>query len=198
MRIAVIGTGKMGRGFAAALAPTHEVVIGSRDPDKAAATASRTGAAGGASYPDAAANADVVILTVPWHAMDETLDQLGDLQGTVVVDVSYPYNKQQREALKGLSTAELIQRRLPSAQVLKGWNHIHARHLTDPAVAGVAASVLITGDDAEAKEVVFALARDMGFHPVDAGRLRATRELEKLTSIMLFMRLGPFRVLSQP
>jgi 8-hydroxy-5-deazaflavin:NADPH oxidoreductase len=187
----------MGRGFAQALAPTHEVVIGSRDPDKAVATASKTGAARGATYPDAAANADVVILTVPWQAMDETLSRLGELPGTVVIDVSYPYNKREREALKGSSTAEVIQQRLPGARVFKGWNHIHARHLTEPAVDGIAASVLIAGDDPEAKEMVFAIARDMGFHPVDAGPLRATRDLEKLVGVMLFLRLGPFRVLSQ-
>jgi 8-hydroxy-5-deazaflavin:NADPH oxidoreductase len=198
VRIAIIGTGKMGRGFAQALAPTHEVVVGSRDPDRAAATASRTGAAGGATYADAAANADVVIFTVPWTAMDQTLRQLGDLPGTVVIDVSYPYSKREREALRGRSTAEAIQQQLPSARVFKGWNHVHARHLTDPEVDGVAASVLIAGDDPEAKDIVFAMARDMGFHPVDAGPLRATRDLEKLVGVMLFVRLGPFRVLSRP
>jgi 8-hydroxy-5-deazaflavin:NADPH oxidoreductase len=196
VRIAVIGTGKMGRGFAQALAPTHDVVVGSRDPDRAAATASKTGAAGSATYADAAANADVVILTVPWQAMDETLGQLGDLPGTVVIDVSYPYSKREREALKGRSTAEVIQEQVPSARVFKGWNHVHARHLTDPEVDGIAASVLIAGDDPEAKDIVFAIARDMGFHPVDAGPLRATRDLEKLVGVMLFVRLGPFRVLT--
>ena len=48
--------------------------------------------------------------------------------------------------------------------MFKGWNHVHARHLTDPAVGGIAASVLIAGDDPEAKDMVFAMARDMGFH----------------------------------
>lgn len=197
MRIAVIGTGKMGRGFAQALAPKHEVVVGSRDPDRAAATASKTGAAGGATYAAAAANADLVILTVPWKAMDEALDQLGDLTDTVVIDVSYPY-KREREALRGSSTAEVIQRRLPRAKVFKGWNHIYAKHLTEPEVGGIAASVLIAGDDPEGKDLVFATARDMGFHPVDAGPLKATRDLENLVGVMLFLRLGPFRVLSQP
>lgn len=198
VRIAVIGTGKMGRGFAEALAPTHSVVVGSRDQVRAAATAATTGAAAGATYSKAAAKADVVVLTVPWQAMDETLRQLGDLRGTIVIDVSYPYNKREREALKGRSTAEVIQERLPSARVFKGWNHVHARHLTDPAVDGIAASVLIAGDDPDGKNIVFRLARDMGFHPVDAGPLRATRDLEKLVGVMLFVKLGPFRVLSQP
>jgi hypothetical protein len=196
VRIAIIGTGKMGRGFATALAGRHEVVVGSRDPARARATASKAGAAGSSTYADAAVGADVVILTVPWKAMDETLLRLGELRGTVVVDVSFPYSKREREALKG-STAEEIQRRLPEARVVKAWNHVHARHLTDPEVDGIAASVLIAGDDQAAKEAVFALARDMGFHPVDAGPLKATRDLEKLVATMLFVRLGPIRVLSR-
>lgn len=109
MKIAIIGTGKMGRGFAQALARRHQVVIGSRDPFRAAATAAKTGAAGGGTYAVAAANADVVILTVPWQAMEDTLGQLGDLAGAVVVDVSFPYTKREREALHGTSTAEMIQ-----------------------------------------------------------------------------------------
>jgi NADPH-dependent F420 reductase len=197
MRVAIIGTGKMGRGFATALAPTHEVILGSRDPHRAARLSTKVGAVGAMSYAEAAAGADVVILTVPWHAMMATLEALGDLDGTVVVDVSYPY-KREREGLGSRSTAEAVQARRPQARVIKGWNHVHARHLTEPAVGGIAASVLIAGDDADGKAIVFELARDMGFHPVDVGPLRATRDLEKLVDVMLFVRLGPVRVLSPP
>jgi 8-hydroxy-5-deazaflavin:NADPH oxidoreductase len=196
VKVAIIGTGKMGRGFAIALAPKHEVTVGSRDPDRARQVASATGATRGATYAEAAADAEVVVLTVPWEAMDDTLRQLGELSETVVVDVSYPYRKSEREALKGTSTAEEIQKRLPRARVFKGWNHVHARHVTAPEVDGIAASVLIAGDDPQAKQTVFALAADMGFHPVDVGPLKATRELERLVGVMLFVRLGPLRVLS--
>jgi 8-hydroxy-5-deazaflavin:NADPH oxidoreductase len=198
VKVAVIGTGRMGRGFAAALAPRHEVTVGSRDPDRARKAASATGTARGASYAEAAADAEVVILAVPWGAIDDTLRQLGELHGTVVVDVSFPSRKQEREALKGSSTAEQVQRRLPRARVVKGWNHVHAQHLTAPEVDGIAASVLIAGDDPEAKQTVSALATDMGFHPVDVGPLKATRQLERLVGMMLFVRLGPLRVLSPP
>jgi 8-hydroxy-5-deazaflavin:NADPH oxidoreductase len=197
MKIAIIGTGRMGRGFATALARQHEVIVGSRDPERARATSSKTGAARGATYPEAVADADVVILTVPWEAMDDVLPQLGDVNGKILVDVSYPYRKRERQALEGSSTAEEIQKRLPDARVLKGWNHVHARHLTSPEVDGIAASVLVAGDDPEAKDVVFELARDMGFHPVDVGPLKATRELERLVGLMLFVKLGPLRVLSR-
>jgi 8-hydroxy-5-deazaflavin:NADPH oxidoreductase len=198
VKVAVIGTGRMGRGFATALAPKHEVTVGSRDPDRARKAASATGAARGAGYAEAAADAEVVILTVPWGAIDDTLRQLGELHGTVVVDVSFPSRKQEREALKGSSTAEQVQKRLPGARVVKGWNHVHAQHLTAPEVEGIAASVLLAGDDPAAKQTVFALAADMGFHPVDVGPLKATRELERLVGMMLFVRLGPLRVLSPP
>jgi NADPH-dependent F420 reductase len=197
MKVTIIGTGRMGRGFATALAPKHEVTVGSRDPTRARKIAAATGAARGATYAEAAADAEVVILTVPWEAIEDTLSRLGELNGTVVVDVSFPYRKQEREALKGTSTAEQIQKRLPRARVCKGWNHVFAQYLTAPEVDGIAASVLIAGDDPAAKHLVFALARDMGFHPVDVGPLKATRELERLVSTMLFMRLGPFRVLSR-
>ena len=197
MKVAIIGTGRMGRGFATALAPKHQVTVGSRDPDRAGQVASATGATRGATYAEAAADAEVVILTVPWEAMDDTLRQLGELNQTVVVDVSFPYRKAEREALlKGSSTAEEIQKRLPRARVVKGWNHVHAQHLTAPEVDGIAASVLIAGDDPDAKQTVFALAADMGFRPVDVGPLKATRELERLVGMMLFVRLGPLRVLS--
>jgi 8-hydroxy-5-deazaflavin:NADPH oxidoreductase len=198
VKVAVIGTGRMGRGFATALAPRHEVTVGSRDPDRARKAASAAGAARGASYAEAAADAEVVILTVPWGAIDDTLRQLGELHGMVVVDVSFPSRKSEREALKGSSTAEQVQQRLPGARVVKGWNHVHAQHLTAPEVDGIAASVLIAGDDPEAKQTVFVLAADMGFHPVDVGPLKATRELERLVGMMLFVRLGPLRVLSPP
>ena len=197
MKVAIIGTGKMGDGFAKALASKHEVIVGSREPSRAIARASEVGAAGGATYADAAADADVVILAVPWEAMEDALAQLGDLHGTVVIDVSYPYDKREREALKGSSTAEEIQKRLPNARVFKGWNHVHARDLTAPEVDGIAASVLIAGDDPAAKDTVFGLARDMGFHLVDVGPLKATRELERLVGVMLFVKLGPLRVLSK-
>jgi 8-hydroxy-5-deazaflavin:NADPH oxidoreductase len=187
----------MGRGFATALSLRHEVVFGSRDPGRAEKSVRSTGAAGAVSPGEAAVGADVVILAVPWQAMDETLGRLGDLAGTVVVDVSVPYGKE-REALGRRSTGEVVQKRLPRARVVKGWNHVYARYLTAPQVEGIPSSVLLAGSDREAKQIVSALAREMGFHPVDVGPLRESYHLDRLVSMMLFVKLGPFRVLSAP
>lgn len=83
MKIAIIGTGRMARGFASALAPKHEVTIGSRDADRASAAASATGASRGATYADAAADAKVVILTVPWHQERRRLSHIGERRQTL-------------------------------------------------------------------------------------------------------------------
>ena len=187
----------MGRGFATALAPHHEVVFGSREPARRDKVVRATGAGGVMSPAEAAGGAEVVVLAVPWAAMEETLEHLAHLEGTVVVDVSAPLGKQ-REALGRRSSGEIVQRRLPRARVVKGWNHVFAHVLTAPAVDGIASSVLLAGDDDDAKRTVAALARDMGFHPVDVGRLRESYHLDRLVSMMLFVKLGPFRVLSQP
>jgi 8-hydroxy-5-deazaflavin:NADPH oxidoreductase len=197
VRVAIIGTGRMGRGFAMALSPRHEVLFGSRNPDRAAKVVRSTGAAGAMSPGEAAVGADVVILAVPWQAIEETSLRLGHLDETVLVDVSVPYGKE-REALGRHSSGEVVQKRFPRARVVKGWNHVYARYLTTPDVDGIASSVLLAGDDPEAKRIVSALARDMGFHPVDVGRLRESYHLDRLVSMMLFVKLGPFRVLSAP
>lgn len=197
MKIAVIGTGKMGRGFASALSSRHKVVFGSRDPARAAKVVRATGAAGAASYAEAASGADIVILAVPWKAMDETLPALGKLTGKVIVDISAPYGKEV-EALGTRSSGEVVQKKLRGARVVKGWSHVFAKFLTDPDVDGIESSVLIAGDDAPAKRVVFKMARDMGFHPVDVGGLRQSYHLDRLVSMMLFVKLGRFRVLDSP
>jgi 8-hydroxy-5-deazaflavin:NADPH oxidoreductase len=187
----------MGRGFATALHRQHEVIFGSRDPGRAGKAVRSTGVTGAMPPAEAVTDAEVVIPAVPWQAMEETLAQLGDVDGTVVVDVSVPYGKE-REALGRRSTGEVVQKRLPGARVVKGWNHVFAEYLTAPEVEEIASSVLLAGDDPEAKGIVSALARDMGFHPVDVGPLRQSYHLDRLVSMMLFVKLGPFRVLTAP
>jgi predicted dinucleotide-binding enzyme len=174
MKIAIIGTGKMGCGFATALSPQHEVVFGSRDPERAAKVVRATGATHATSCDDAASGADIVVL-----------------------DVTVPHGKE-IEALGGRSSGEVVQKKLRGARVVKGWSHVFAKFLTDPEVDGIQSSVLIAGDDDAAKGVVSQIARDMRFHPVDVGRLRQTHHLDRLVSMMLFVKLGRFRVLDAP
>ena len=180
MRIGIVGTGNMASGFARGLKDKHEVWLGSRDTERGKQAADETGATGGGSYSDVVADADVVILAVPWTAVDETLPQLGDLSGKVLIDITNPYTAEGLVPLEGTSTAEEIQKKAAGAKVVKGWNHVYGVNLNRPDVDGTPASVLIAGDDSAAKETVFQIARDMGFDPVDVGELSATRHLERL------------------
>jgi predicted dinucleotide-binding enzyme len=184
MRVAVIGVGGMGGGFARALADMHEVFVGSRDPEKAAAFAQEVGAARGGSYTEAATDAEVVFLTVPWVAVDETLPQLGDLTGKVLVDVTNRYIDGRLELFEGTSNAEEIQKMAPSARVVKGWNTIFSPVVhAGPRFDGESASVFLAGDDAAAKETVAQLARDVDYDPIDCGPLAGARDLERLLSV---------------
>ncbi|MFN2591083.1 MAG: NADPH-dependent F420 reductase [Actinomycetota bacterium] len=183
MRVAVIGTGGMGSGLARHLASKHDVAVGSRDPQKAASLAGEIGAPFGGTYGDAAKDAEVVILAVPWAAIDETLDQLGDLTARIVVDVTNPYVGGQLRPHENSSNAEEIQKKLPGARVVKGWNTVFSPVVNaGPSFDGEAASVLLAADDQAAKESVAGLARDIGYDPVDCGPLPSARDLERLLS----------------
>ena len=179
MRIGIVGTGSMASGFGRLLSEKHEVWMGSRDTERGKQSANEIGAAGGGSYADVVPEADVVILAVPWTAIEETLPQLGDLSGKVVIDITNPYVDGRLQPPEGSSTGEEIQKMLPDAKVVKGWNHVFAAALTTPEVDGLAASVMIAGDDQEAKDTVLQLARDMGFDPFDAGEMKANRALDQ-------------------
>ena len=78
---------------------------------------------------------------------------------------------------------------------MKGWNQVYAQNLTRPDVGGQAASVLLAGDHAEAKEIVAGLARDIGFDPVDVGSASAARALTDLLGVLGGLKLGPDRPL---
>ena len=190
MKIAVIGTGHMGSGLGQAFAKGNEVIVGSRDPDKAAQVAKNIDAAGGATYADAARDAEVVVLTVPWAAVEETIGELGDLSGKILIDVTNPYGPQGLENVEP-SSSEEVQRLAPDAKVVKGWSTVYARNLLAPDFDGVAASVLICGDDAAAKDVVIALAKEAGFDPVDVGPLSQAASLTRLLGVLGELRLGP-------
>jgi 8-hydroxy-5-deazaflavin:NADPH oxidoreductase len=189
-RIAVIGTGRMGSALAQQFAAAgYEVRVGSRDPERGRERAAVLGAAFGGSYRTAAANADVVVLAVPFSAAFESLSALGDLDGTVVVDVTNPLGHADRPRN---SCAETIQGFFPGARVVKGWNHLYSAVIRRSAqFDDVAATVFLAGDDAEAKALVAGLARAIGYDPADAGPIESARYLEPLAELMTTLdRLG--------
>jgi len=126
--------------------------------------------------------ADVVILAVPFGALDEVLSTAGAaLDGKVVVDVTNVLNPDMSLAL-GFTTsgAEELQKKAPKARVVKAFNTVFAQNMEAGRVGTQALSAFIAGDDPGAKDLVVQLAKGLGFEAVDAGPLANARLLEPM------------------
>jgi len=185
MKIGIIGTGNMGTGFCKCLSKTsHQVFIGSRDPEKAKKMAKSFGKNfNGGSIKKAGELGDVVILAVPWHSIKDVLAQTGDLTGKTVVDITNPLTQDFTGLDVGFTTsaAEEIAKLVPKAKVVKAFNTIFADILKGSLKFKEGpANVFICGDDQKAKLNVSELSKDIGFDPVDVGPLNRARFVEPL------------------
>jgi len=194
LTLAVLGgTGEQGRGLARRFALAgHRVVIGSRSLERAAeAAAELHGAVTGATNADAAAEADVVIVAVPWEGHKELLADLAPvLAGKVVVDCVNPmgFDKQGAFALpvEEGSAAQQAAAVLPESRVVGAFHHVSAVLLLDEAVESIDTDILVLGDDREATDLVQELVgRIKGMRGVYAGRLRNAHQVEALTANLI-------------
>jgi len=188
------GTGKEGTGLARRLTHAgHDVVIGSRDPERArSAAASLAGGAGrveGGTNRDAAERGEIVLVTVPFAGHRALLEELrGALAAKIVVDTVVPLDFKARHTYapppEG-SAAEEAQAVLgPGAKVVAALHQIAAHDLAAVDRA-IEADGLYAGDDAGAKERVAELIRTLGARPVDAGPLRNAPILESITPLLI-------------
>jgi 8-hydroxy-5-deazaflavin:NADPH oxidoreductase len=179
MKIAILGSGRIGAVAARLFVKAgHEVAIAnSRGPESLRALIAELGPSAHAmSKDDAARFGEVVLLAVPWH-MEEALPAAELLRGKVVIDAMNPYNPAGGFFdLGGSTSSELVLRRLPGARLVKAFNTIYYEHLASRGREHVPLedrhAIYVAGDDAEAKEMVAGLIRDIGFAPVDTGSLR--------------------------
>jgi 8-hydroxy-5-deazaflavin:NADPH oxidoreductase len=183
MKINIIGSGHIGGGLARAWALAgHSLTFGARDPNEPElrALCDELGARA-ASIAEGAVDADVVVLAVPYMALDDVLVQTGPLAGQIVIDCTNAV--QAGMTLKyghTTSSAEELQRRLPQARVVRSFNAQGAENLAHPEYPAGRASNFYCGDDEAAREVVRGLVADVGFDPVDAGPLKSARYLEPM------------------
>ena len=127
---------------------------------------------------------DLVVLAVPYAALEQIVREYGDqLAGKTVVDITNPVNMQtfdSRAVPADSSAAAELAAALPSAKVLKAFNTTFAATLASRKVGPNPATVLIAGDDADAKAQLAAAVTAGGLEAVDAGSLRRAAELEAL------------------
>ncbi len=186
------GTGDQGRGLASRLAAAgNPVIIGSRSAERAQAAADELGGAPrirGMANPDAAREADLVIVAVPWEGHRDLLASLaGPLAGKIVIDCVNPLGFDQRGAyplpVEEGSAAQQAATVLPDSRVVGAFHHVSAVVLLDPEVGIVDLDVMVLGDDREATDLVQALAaRIPGVRGIYAGRLRNCGQVEALTA----------------
>lgn len=128
------------------------------------------------------ADADVIMLAVPFQAIDDVVRAIGHTaDGKVVADVTNALTPDYQLAV-GLTSsgAEELQKKLPGARVVKAFNTVFAKHMDSGQVKGEKLSVFAASDDAAAKQTVLELASAIGFDAVDAGPLQNARLLEPL------------------
>ena len=202
-KIAVLGgTGPQGKGLGYRFARHgHGVVVGSRAAEKAAAVAEEisarlegvegAGAVSGAANADACADADVVIVAVPWDGHDELVASM-PLAGKTVISCVNPLAFDKRGAY-GLvidagegSAAERAQALAPEATVVGAFHNVSAVGLWGDQDYLDDEDVLCIGDTDDGKAVAMELARAVtGREGISAGKLRLARQLEPLTAVLI-------------
>jgi NADPH-dependent F420 reductase len=170
--VSIIGTGNMGQAIAALAAKGGNTVdlIGQSDVDKQV-----TG--------------DVVVLAVPYPALSQIVAARAEsLAGKVVVDITNPLDFATFDSLTvpaDSSAAAELAAALPRSRVLKAFNTTFAGTLAAGSVGPLTTTVLIAGDDADAKSLLAGIVSAGGLRAVDAGSLRRARELEALGFLQL-------------
>lgn len=183
MNIGIIGAGNVGKAIAtSATRAGHQVRISARHRDHAAAAATASGARAVETSDEAVRESDIVILAVPYSAIDEVANDIRTkVRGKTVVDVTNPLTPDYSGlATTGTSAAEQLQSKLPDARVVKAFNSALAARQADPKIDGTNADGFVAGDDEDAKRKVLDLVRSIGFRPIDVGPLAMARHLESL------------------
>lgn len=192
MQIGILGSGRMGGKLGTLFARTgHKVVFSYAHTDgklerlaRAAGNRARAG-----SPAEAARDSDVVLLAVHWNQVDNVLEQAGDLADKVVISCTLPMNDDDTELVVAhtSSGAEELARKCSGANLISAFGTVPSEVLF-PVFKGrkrvVRPSLAYCGDDMRARKVAARLIRDVGFEPVDAGKLTVARYLEPFTLLI--------------
>lgn len=199
MKIGIVGgTGDIGEGMAMRLSPVFDVVVGSREPEKAENTCTLTRemlkgrgqscSAVGVSNQEAVDLADIVVLAIPFRHVLPTLSTLHGFEGKIVVSPVNPMEK--RDYFTFVPPAEgsaalLIQKLLPGARVCAAFNTIAANRWK-ALDEELSYSVPVCGDDEEAKREVMAFVNRIShLRAFNAGPLAVSSMVEPLTPLVL-------------
>jgi NADPH-dependent F420 reductase len=186
VRVAIVGgTGAFGRALARRLQEIgkDEVLVGSRDAERAQATAAELGVTGGTNA-DMVAGADLVVLAVKSDATLATASELADAIGkTPLLCVASDLRFTPEGVLPGRHQGSLAEEvaRIVRGPVASGLQSFAAANL----VAGDPGDALVCGGDDRAKELSLELADRVAERAIDVGPLENSRALEGMTAVIL-------------
>jgi 8-hydroxy-5-deazaflavin:NADPH oxidoreductase len=195
VRIAIVGTGSLGQALGKRWAALgHRVCFGTRNPAEARVQqlVSEAGhATSAATVADAAESAEVVVLAVPYDALEQTFRNAGDLGGKILIDCTNPVAMGADLLRQGLlighdaSAGEEVARLAPGARVVKSLNTVGAPVVAAPQSGDDRAVMFYCGDDESAKQTTARLLDELGFDPVDCGPLNSARLLEPVAMLWI-------------
>ena len=192
MRIGILGSGLMGGKLGTLFARAeHEVVFSyARSARKLSRLAREAGPrARAGTVREATSASETLLLAVHWSRVDDVLKQAGSLRGKVVVSCSLPMSADDGELVVAhrSSGAEVLAKRMKGAHFVAAFGTVPSEVLFDVYSRRRRVprpSMLYCGDDATARRAGVRLIRDLGFDPVDAGRLASARFLEPFTLLI--------------
>lgn len=178
MRIGIIGRGRVGSALQSGWARAgHDVRTAGRDADPGAGTGA------------IADWAEVLVLAVPFAALDAVVADLGPVAGKLIIDCTNPVAMGADGLTLSLghttSGGERLQSLLPDARVVKTLNQVGAEVMADTSGFAHPPVQLLAGDDAAARQTVAGLLSDLGFEPLDAGGLSRARLLEPFALVWI-------------
>lgn len=177
MKIAAIGSGNMGGTLGKRWAAHgHQVMFGSRDPHgdkiRALLRVAETNAQAG-TVREAVAFGDVILLAVLPDDVERVLAEAGDLHNKILINCTNRFD--------GKSADLEVLRLAQNARVVRTFNTVAWEVLANPQYGSTNTTVFVSGEDAEAKEIVARLCGDIGLDPVDVG---GPANMEKIESVM--------------
>jgi len=189
------GTGAQGRGLGYRLAMAgFKVILGSRDSNKAGAAALDLGhSIIGTDNQGCAAQADIVIIALPWDGHRESVTALkSHLDGKIVIDCVNPLGFDQGGAfpltvVEGSAGAQ-AQGILTQSYVVSAFNHVSAILLSDQSLDEVEIDIMVAGDDKAATDLVQSMIYKIkGMRGIYAGKMRNAGQIEALTANLISM-----------
>jgi predicted dinucleotide-binding enzyme len=173
MKYAIIGSGKIGAALARTFARKNiEVgIANSRGPETLASLKEELGPSVFPQSIQDAHKAEIIFLAVPFPAHKDVAKQFKQWSGKIVVDVTNALHVTPEE-LGGLLSSEVVSQAFVGARLVKAFNHLPAAQLgSNPPLEGQRQAVFVSSNDADASATVAAVATQLGFAPVELGRL---------------------------